>query len=107
MNSIELKLDNKQDDKIYVLFLYNNLFKAQIDGKDINIEKDDIGRMVIDVPAGQHNVVIRYTEPFMMAGIAIMILGILGIFIIWMLYKKKNMLVVDIEKKENNKEIEQ
>lgn len=88
-NSIELKVNNKQEDEIYVLFLYNKFFKAKIDGKDVQINRDDFGRMLIKVPEGQHNVIIRYTEPYMLAGFVIMILTISGSITLYLIYKKK------------------
>lgn len=100
-NSIRLSVDFQQPDIIIFNNLYNPFFKGFIDGKKTELIPVNDIHFSIAVPKGKHNIVVKYMDPYLLAGtyIASGFLCIAaGIWIIRMLLKKKSDIGIQINK---------
>lgn len=64
------------DSTVYFSVPYDKGWKATIDGQDTEIIKSG-GMMLLNVPAGNHSIVFRYTTPYYKLGLAVSILSII------------------------------
>lgn len=77
INTISLNISSSKQDYLVVNFLYNPFFKAYMDNREITIKKNQIGKMVLFIPKGEHNVVIKYSDSYFTTGLYISILFVL------------------------------
>lgn len=68
-NSIKIKVDNVDSDKILNLnFVYNSDFKCKIDGENAAIVKNSDNQMSLSLLPGSHNIIIKYSNPYFIFG---------------------------------------
>lgn len=89
-NIIELNINSDKQDHLIVNFLYNPFFKAYLDNKEITIKRNPIGKMMLLVPKGEHNIVIKYSDPYFEVGLYISIFSILLAVIYFIRLKIRN-----------------
>lgn len=91
-NSIVINTDSGTDDNLNINFLYNPFFKAFIDGKRVPIAKDEYARMSVLVHGGQHNVLIKYCDPYFAIGCYAVIVSLVsaGVYGAFRISKNKN-----------------
>lgn len=88
-NEIRLNLNNDKAQDLVINFLYNTFFKASLDNKDINIRSNSFKQMVISVPEGKHNVVIKYRDPYFTVSCYVVLLFLLTVVVIYFVKKLK------------------
>ncbi|MCK4256406.1 hypothetical protein KAX35_05935, partial [candidate division WOR-3 bacterium] len=66
-NTVYINTRNHVNDGLNINFLYNPFFVATIDNKKVDIESKN-NQMVIFVPKGQHNIFLKYTDPYFLIG---------------------------------------
>jgi hypothetical protein len=67
-NSIELSVNCQQSDVIIFNNLYNSFFEGFIDGKKTTLTPINKIHFSISVPEGKHHILIRYKDPYLLAG---------------------------------------
>ena len=83
VNKIELSVNSKSQRYLVINFLYNPFFKASINNKEIEITRNDIGQMMINIPKGNNDIVIKYRDPYFIAGLYISIFTLLVLVIMY------------------------
>jgi hypothetical protein len=73
-NSIRLHIDTDRSETIVFNYIYNPFFKAFIDGQEVSLNKHGPLHMSVLVPDGNHDIVIRYSDPYFNVGIGIAVL---------------------------------
>ena len=74
INSITVKTSNKAPNDLVINFLCNPFFTAELDGGEIPIDKNQHGQMVIHVPAGDHTIEVKYSDPYFFFGCYIVLI---------------------------------
>lgn len=70
-NSIQLRSSTKESGRLCVNFLWHPLFQLRLDGRPGSLRSNAAGQMLLDFPAGQHSIEIRFHDPEFMAGLQI------------------------------------
>lgn len=83
----------KKENYVFYAVPYEDGWTAYVDGKEVEIEKVNVGFMAVLVGEGEHTVRFEYTAPGLKAGIittasASVIFAVY--MLLWALYKKKN-----------------
>lgn len=92
MNEIEVKVSTKANGMLFLSEVNYPAWKATVDGKEAKIYKAFTTLRAVEVPAGEHTVVMRYesdafkTGSLITLGTLVLSLGALGYFV----FKKKN-----------------
>ncbi len=92
MNEIEVKVSTKANGMLFLSEVNYPAWKATVDGKDTKIYKAFTTLRAVEVPAGEHTIVMRYesdafkTGSMITLGTLVLSLGALGFFV----FKKKN-----------------
>lgn len=89
-NTIRLKVNNSKEDYLNINFLYNKFFKAYLNDKETKITKNDFGQMMICVPQGEHNIIIKYKDPYFMVACYVSLTFILFVSILMYIKKVKS-----------------
>lgn len=80
---------NADAEQYYLISIpYSMGWKATIDGASAEIIKADTAFMLIQVPAGTHEIVLRYCTPGLVPGILCAILS-LAVIMVWYLYVRR------------------
>ena len=58
---------------------YSDGFKAYIDGVETDVFRSDVMYMAITVPEGSHHIEVRYTTPYLLAGVLVSAATVLGL----------------------------
>ena len=81
-NSILIHTKNHKTEFLVINYLYNDFFTAYLNNdKIITIIESDIGQMIIQVPEGENDIIIKYSNPYLKYGIYIIITITFIIFI--------------------------
>jgi hypothetical protein len=86
-NKISLNLDLEKPDTIVFNYIHNPFFKGFVDGNKVEINKYNDLQFSIDIPVGQHEVLIRYMDSNFIIG---------SIFVL--LYLSSNIIIIIIKK---------
>lgn len=64
---------------------YSKGFKAYVDGKEWEIKQADTMYMALELKAGEHQIELTYTTPYLKLGILFMVLGIISVvgLVVW------------------------
>ncbi|OGU16333.1 MAG: hypothetical protein A2076_02820 [Geobacteraceae bacterium GWC2_53_11] len=68
-NSINITTERETTGQLIVNVLYNNFFRATIDGKQSELYETPDSQMRVVVPPGRHVVKISYSDPYFISGI--------------------------------------
>ena len=79
-NTIETNIDFQQPEIIEFNYLYNPFFEGFIDGRNAPLAPVNDIHISLSVPSGKHHILIRYQDPYFLAGIYI-VLGFLFILV--------------------------
>jgi uncharacterized membrane protein YfhO len=71
-NTIELTVNEKQAGNIIFNNIYNPFFQGYIDGGKVDLTALNDIHFSIQVPKGKHQIVIKYKNPYFVAGTCIM-----------------------------------
>lgn len=61
---------------VYIRIPYAEGWHAQVNGEDVDIERANIAFMAIEVGAGENDIVLTYTSPYVVKGAQLSLLGI-------------------------------
>lgn len=78
-NFIQINTDNSKAELLVINYLYNDFFTAYLNNdKIITIKESDNGQMIIQVPEGDNEIIIKYSNPYLKYGIyAILIISLI------------------------------
>ena len=84
-NSIFVDASTARARRAVIHFIFNPFYEASIDGSPTEISSDPLGRMLIELPAGKHQLRLRYDDPYFRIGVqaawltlaVLLVLGIL------------------------------
>lgn len=68
-NSIVLQTQRSTAGMLLVNVLWNPFFSAEIDGKDAAIIETEEKQLLLKLPAGNHVVIVKYSNPYFIAGL--------------------------------------
>jgi hypothetical protein len=68
-NSIEVITNYQQDELISFNYMYDSFFEGFIDGEKTNLTPTSDIHFTISVPQGKHQILIKYKDPYFIAGI--------------------------------------
>jgi len=80
-NSIVLHTQRPSAAVALVNILWHPFFSAEIDGNRVAIAKTNGNQLLVEVPAGNHVVVIDYSDPYFRAGLFISLVTLAAIFV--------------------------
>lgn len=80
-NKIFIRVDNKKQQTLTSNFLFNPFFKATINNKLIEITPSKNFQTTLDVPTGEHDIIIEYFDPFFIIG-CLIALSYLAFFVV-------------------------
>lgn len=78
-----------------ILFLsipFSKGFKAYVDGEEWEVKQADTMYMALELEAGEHQIELTYTTPYLKVGILLMVFGIFSVggLVVWDCKRKKN-----------------
>ncbi|MBD5542784.1 MAG: YfhO family protein [Lachnospiraceae bacterium] len=90
-NSMKGKIRLAEPKILFLSIPYSKGFKAYVDGEEWEIKQADTMYMALELEAGEHQVELTYTTPYLKLGILVMILGIfsVAVLIVWERKRKK------------------
>jgi hypothetical protein len=75
-NSIILTTQRTTGGTLLINVLRNPFFKAEIDGRPVSISETNTKQVLIDVPGGEHSVVVSYADRYFMKGLPISLISL-------------------------------
>lgn len=84
VNEVTGSIDAPEDRLLCMSIPYNKGWKAYVDGRETVVYRANIKNMVIEVPAGKHEIVFRYHPPYLLMGGVISVLSLLLFLGIWL-----------------------
>lgn len=70
-NSIQLRVSSKEAGQLCLNFLWHPLFQVRVDGRPGSLRANSYGQMLLDIPAGEHSIEVRFHDPEFSAGLQI------------------------------------
>ncbi|MDD5923725.1 MAG: YfhO family protein [Clostridia bacterium] len=94
----QITIDDKRDRLVFFSVPYEDGWSAYVNGDSAEIVKVDIGFMAVRVPKGQtSSIVFKYTTPGLKLGAIVTIISVLLFIVYYLMVRKKNKLIFDIE----------
>lgn len=78
-NSIRVETDLEEPGVLVLNYLYHANFRATVDGEPVRLVADEGIGMRVEVPAGEHRVVVEYVDPDFRFGLIVSLTGALGL----------------------------
>lgn len=78
-NSMEGQIKLAEPKILFLSIPYSKGFKAYVDGEEWEIKQADTMYMALELEAGEHQIVLTYTTPYLKLGILLMVLGIFSV----------------------------
>ena len=78
-NSIRVGTDLEEPGVLVLNYLYHANFRATVDGEPVRLVADEGIGMRVEVPAGEHRVVVEYVDPDFRFGLIVSLTGALGL----------------------------
>lgn len=78
-NAIYLRVSSKQAGRLCLNFLFHERFRAYVDGRTGSLGSNREGQMVLEVPAGEHSIEVRYRDPDLWIGVLIFVVGLIPV----------------------------
>ena len=78
----------KENEELVISIPFNGMWKAYIDGKEVEVYKTDFMYNAIHLPIGEHTVILRYSQDGFRCGLIIMIFSF-SILVFNYLYSKR------------------
>ena len=70
-NSITIRTIASAAKQVRIRVLYNTFFSATVDGRATPIDRAKDEQMLVQVPAGEHTLVVWYSDPYFFVGVAL------------------------------------
>lgn len=90
-NKVEGTIANDEDEILVFTIPYSEGWTATVDGKPAKLLHANIKYMALNLPAGEHTVVLTYRTPLLTAGIAATVIGIAALCALVIIDRKNNM----------------
>lgn len=90
---IRLNYTSSVPNLLYIGNTFDRGWSASVDGQKVEVLRANYTFAAAQVPAGSHQLILRYTPPLMWQGIAVSILGLVLYILSLIIYKKKNFLL--------------
>ena len=78
-NSIRVETDLEEPGVLVLKYLYHANFRATVDGEPVRLVADEGIGMRVEVPAGEHRVVVEYVDPDFRFGLVVSLTAALGL----------------------------
>ena len=88
-NSYSCRTDRDDEGWLYFRVPYGEGWTAYIDGKKVDLKKANLGFMAIDVPSGNHSVLIEYETPHLREGALISCAGVVLALAVFCWHRRK------------------
>lgn len=79
-NYITGDIELKSDKLLEINVPYSKGWKAYVDGKEVEVIQSDTAYMSLKLDAGKHDIVMKYSTPFLGVGVIFMLLGVVSCF---------------------------
>ncbi len=76
-NSVEIMTERVSDGKLTINVLHNPFFVATIDGRKATVTETAAAQLLLEVPAGNHKIIVKYADRLFYYG-AVISLGFIG-----------------------------
>ena len=86
-SSIKIKIDSQKDDNLVVNFIHKPFFNAFINGSKIELRETELGQMMLDVPMGEHEILIKYNDPYFIWGCVTSSMFLISLIIVLVLFR--------------------
>lgn len=98
-NSYEITLNNTEDTVFYFGDLYDEGWKALLDGQEISIERANIIQQYLPIPAGSQKLEIFYNRPVLgfRNSLIFILLVMIATLVIWFVIGRKEELLIEKE----------
>ena len=87
---VTVKIDADSDKLVLLSIPYSTGWKAYVDGEEVDLLRADVMYMAVEVTAGEHEIVLEYSNPYIMWGFVVSLAGLLIFAIICFKQGKKN-----------------
>lgn len=94
-NSVAATTNRPDGGVLVVNVLYNPFFSATVDGQPARVMETEDSQMAVEVPAGNHRVVLRYVDPHFYRGLALAVAALAVCLAIAWFSRRKLSLSVD------------
>lgn len=89
-DKIEIKTNSAKDGFLKIIEAYDIGWHAKVDGIKAKVEKLEGFMMKINVPKGEHSVILEYKTPGALTGLLLSLFGILFLILVMIYGKKRN-----------------
>ena len=77
VNRISGRCNIEKDMYLFLSFLYSKGWKSFIDGKSVPVFKADTSFMALNVPKGEHTILMKYSTPLYKEGLFVSVLCVI------------------------------
>ena len=101
-NALTGSIDLNDPQTLLLTVAYSDGWQAYVDGAPAQILRADTGFMALDLPAGHHDIELRYQTPGLLLGFAVTGVGLLGVAAIAVVLRFQNRDAASPKSKETN-----
>lgn len=89
-DSVKGNIRTDSDTLLMLSIPYSTGWKAYVDDRETKLMRADIMYMALPVKEGNHSIVLRYETPYLTAGALLSLIGLLMLFVVLYLSKRRN-----------------
>ncbi|MNZ78680.1 Bacterial membrane protein YfhO [compost metagenome] len=94
-NKVKGTISLEKEKMLFLSIPFDKGWKAKVDGRNVSIQKINLGFIGIPLQSGTHEVELSYKPPYLMAGLYTTLLSLLILVIYYVYSKRKGKLLND------------